>query len=344
MKERDRLERYRHQMLFREIQEEGQKKILQGHATVVGCGALGSMSAMALARAGAGSIRIIDRDFVEMKNLHRQLLYDEGDAERFIPKAIAAQEKLKAINSEIQVEGVIADVSYSNVHDLLSGTSVIVDGTDNFETRFLLNEFSVKEEIPWVYGGCVGSYGLVMNIIPGQGPCLKCIFEKSPPAESMETCDTTGIIPTVAYLVASIQSTEALKILSGKSERLSRSMTKVDIWKGTFQNIAIGKQGKDCDVCDHKKFPLLEGKGVKKTTALCGRDSVQIYGEQTDIMDLQELEKKLEKVGEVLYNGYLLKCHIEGHDIIVFPDGRAIIGGTDSPARARTIYAKYIGH
>jgi adenylyltransferase/sulfurtransferase len=344
MIEKDKLERYRHQILFQGILEEGQKKILQGHATVVGCGALGSMSATALARAGVGYIRIIDRDFVEMKNLHRQILYDENDAKRFIPKAVAAEEKLKAINADIQVEGVVADVSYLNVENLLSGTSVVVDGTDNFETRFLLNEFSVKKEIPWIYGGCVGSYGLAMNIIPGQGPCLRCVFEKSPPAESMETCDTAGVIPTVAYLVASVQSTEALKILSGKSEMLNKSIVKVDVWKGTFQSIAIGKQGKDCDVCDHKKFPLLEGRGVIKTAALCGRDSVQIYGEQEEVMDLQELKKKLEKVGDVLYNGYLLKIHMEGHDIIVFPDGRAIIGGTDDTARAKTIYAKYIGN
>lgn len=344
MNERDKLERYRHQILYGGIGEDGQKSILQGHVTVVGCGALGSMSAMTLARAGVRHIRIIDRDFVEMKNLHRQILYDENDANRFIPKAIAAAEKLKTINTDIHVEDFVSDLNYLNIEELLNGTSVIVDGTDNFETRFLLNEFSVKRGVPWIYGGCVGSYGLSMNIIPRKSPCLKCIFEKSPPAESMETCDTTGVIPTVAYMIASLQSTEVLKILSGNSSALNRGITKVDVWKGTFQNIELGKPSKECDVCGHKNFPLLEGRGVTKTSALCGRDSVQIYGEQTETIDLLELRKKLERVGEVFFNGYLLKCHIEGHDIIIFPDGRAIIGGTDNPTRAKTIYAKYIGH
>lgn len=344
MSKANRSERYSNQVLFQGISQEGQKRIMRGSVSIVGCGALGSVSAMTLARAGVGNIRIIDRDFVEFRNLHRQILFDEKDAERFMPKAMAAQEHLRAINSDIHVEGIVCDLNDSNIEELLSGMSVIVDGTDNFETRFLLNEFSVKSGIPWIYGGCVGSYGLTFNIIPGEGPCLQCVFEGHLSPGIMETCDTAGVLPSVANIIASLQSTEALKILSGKTEELNKFLLKVDVWKGVFHAIIMEKEKNDCEVCERRNFKLLKGSGMTRTAVLCGRDSVQVYGSQCDVMNLSELRKKLEKIGRVVYNEYLLKFQVEGYNIIIFPDGRAIIEGTDDPSRAKSIYARYIGH
>ncbi len=344
MSETDRSERYINQILFHGIGEEGQRKIKNGRISIVGCGALGSITSMTLARAGVGYMRIIDRDFVEFKNLHRQILFDEEDAKQFMPKAVAAQKKLMMVNSDIRVEAVVSDLNYLNIEELLSGMSVIVDGTDNFETRFLLNEFSVKSGIPWIYGGCVGSYGITFNIIPGRSPCLKCIFEDHPPSSVIETCDTVGILSSVANVIGSIQSVEVLKILSGKKDKLNEFITKVDVWEGVFQKIKIEKQSRECEVCDQNNFHHLEGSGLTGTLVLCGRDSVQVYRRQTDVIDLLDLKKKLEKIGEVFYNGYLLKFKTEGYELMIFPDGRAIIRGIKDPSRAKALYSKYIGN
>ncbi|MEW5807633.1 MAG: ThiF family adenylyltransferase [Acidobacteriota bacterium] len=333
------------QILFRGIGEEGQDKIAEGRVCIVGCGALGTMVAIGLARAGAGHIRIIDRDFVELKNLHRQVLFDEEDVRKIMPKAAAAEKKLRKANSSIHVEGIVSDLNHLNAEELLKNILVIVDGTDNFETRFLINEFSIKHSIPWIYGAAVGSYGLTLDVLPGESPCLKCIFETSPPPGLLATCDTAGIVPSVTSVIGSIQCVETLKILSGNGAKLNRFITAIDVWEGTFQRIKLVKERHDCPVCDAKVFPLLAGEGISLGVNLCGRNSVQIRsGMHSTTIDLLSLKEKIQRITSVYYNGFLLRMSLEGFEVTVFPDGRAIIGGTDDPVRARSIYSKYIGN
>ena len=333
-------EKYSRQILFQPIGEEGQKKLLGSKAVVVGCGALGTAHANALVRAGVGTLRIVDRDYVEESNLQRQSLFDESDARQSLPKAVAAERKLKQINSGVQTEGVVADVTSRNIEELVRGFDVILDGTDNFETRYLLNDAAVKMNIPWIYGAVVASSAVTMTILPGRGPCLSCVFPE-PPAGLHETCDTVGVIGSAAAWTSAIQITEALKILMGQKENLHGALFGFDIWHNRTQQVRP-KRDPECRACGQRIFTHLE-HGEPPPTALCGRDAVQIRHRNSCQLNLQLLKSRLERFGEVRANNYLLKFSLDGYELTVFPDGRAIIKGTHDPAVARAIYAKYIG-
>ncbi len=341
MSENNLKDRYMNQILFEGIGEDGQRGISNGSVCIIGCGGLGAMSAMTCARAGVGMIRIIDRDFVEVKNLHRQILFDEEDARMIMPKAIAAEAKLRKINSEIRIEGIVDDVNFLNIEKLLSGFDVILDGTDNFEARFLINEFSVKFSVPWIYGAARGSYGLAFTVVPGEGPCLQCVFESSPPGIS-QTCLNAGIVPSVAYLVSSMQCVELLKILAGRKNKLKRTLSIIDPWECVSSEIHARKQGNDCPVCDQRKFSKLEGVEGSSATSLYGRNSVQIRSEIPRYIDLKALEKAYAQTQDVVCNGFLLRIIIGEYEMTLFPDGRAIIAGTEDEDVARSLYEEYI--
>jgi len=341
----DNLNRYSRQILFSEIGEEGQRKLKDSKVVLVGCGALGTVIANSLVRAGVGELKIIDRDFVELNNLQRQILFDEEDVERNIPKAIAAVEKLKKINSEVKLEAVVNDVNFTNVESLVEGTKLLLDGTDNFEVRFLLNDACVKANIPWIYGSCVGSYGMSMNIIPGRTPCLRCLFETAPLPGMALTCDTAGVISPIANIIGAIETVEAIKYLTGKFERLSKGLLTIDIWEDSFEKFDINdrKDKFDCPCCKQRKFEFLEGKQGSSITSLCGRNAVQITQKSIAWVDFEELAQRLSSLGKVTFNKYIFKFSIDQFEINLFPDSRAIIKGTDDFSVARGLYAKYIG-
>ncbi len=333
-------EKYSRQILFQPIGPDGQEKLFGSSAVIVGCGALGTAQANALVRAGVGRVRIIDRDFVEESNLQRQVLFDESDAASNLPKAVAAERKLRAINSEVQVEGIVADIDAHNIESLVEGFSLILDGTDNFAARYLINDVSVKLGIPWVYGAVVASYAATMTIVHGRTPCLACVFPKSPEGLH-ETCDTVGVIgPAVAW-AASIQTTEAMKILLGRIGELHGSLLACDLWKNHFQEIKP-KTNPHCRVCGAREFAHLAAS-ESVTTTLCGRDAVQISQLGSRNLNLSDLRARLAPLGAVRPNEYLLRFQVGNYDVTVFSDGRAIIKGTHDPAQARSLYAKYIG-
>lgn len=333
-------EKYSRQVLFPPIGAAGQQKLLRSSVVIVGCGALGTAQASALVRAGVGRVRIVDRDFVEENNLQRQTLFDESDAAENLPKAVAAQRKLKRINSNVEVEGVVADADSHNVESLVEGFEIILDGTDNFETRYLLNDAALKLQIPWIYGAVVRSYAATLTVLPGRTPCLACVFPE-PPQGLHDTCDTVGVIAPAVAWAAAVQVTEALKILLGRFDELHGSLLAFDIWKNQYQQIrpAINSE---CRACAKRDFVHLRGSGQIHTT-LCGRDAVQISQRESRRLDLAALKARLEKLGTVRANEFLLRCRLDPYELTVFPDGRAIIKGTDDPAVARGIYAKYIG-
>ncbi len=332
--------KYSRQILFSPIGVEGQEKLRRAKAVIVGCGALGTAQANALVRAGIGSLRIVDRDYVEENNLQRQLLFDESDARENLPKAVAAERKLKAINSEVDVEGVVADASSRNAEELLRGFQVILDGTDNFETRYLLNDVSLKLGIPWVYGAVVGSYAASLTVLPGRTPCLSCVFPK-PPQGVYDTCDTAGVIAPAAAWAAAVQVTETLKILLGREDELHGSLVSYDVWKNRLQQVEPERDPR-CRACGARDFVYLRQDASTHTT-LCGRDAVQIHPSESRGLDLKALRARLERVGQVRGNEYLLRCLLDPYELTIFPDGRAILKGTDDPAVARGLYAKYIG-
>jgi adenylyltransferase/sulfurtransferase len=333
-------EKYSRQILFHPIGADGQEKLLESKAVILGCGALGTAQANALARAGVGTLRIVDRDIVEESNLQRQVLYDEADARERLPKAIAAARKLKQVNSDVKVEGVIEDVDSRNIEKLVSGFQVILDATDNFEARYLLNDVSVKLGISWIYGAVVASYATTMTILPGRTACLACVFP-SPPAGAYDTCDTVGVISPAVSWAAAVQVTEALKILMGREQELHGAMLAYDIWKNQFQEVRP-RRDPQCRVCDAKEFAYLNRTAPTHTT-LCGRDSVQIHQAASRQMDLAELKTRLEKFGRVRSNEFLLIFSLDAYELTIFSDGRAIVKGTHDPAVARSVYAKYIG-
>ncbi len=334
------LDKYSRQVLFQPIGPGGQERLLRSKVVIVGCGALGTAQANALVRAGVGTLRIIDRDYVEESNLQRQILFDEADALENLPKAVAAERKLKRINSDVGVESVIADVDSQNAEDLLKGFHLILDGTDNFETRYLINDVAVKLGIPWIYGAVVASYATTLTVIPSRTPCLACVFPE-PPQGLHETCDTAGIIgPAVAW-AAAVQVTEALKILVGRAEDLQGSLLAYDVWKNRFQQVKP-KIDPRCRACGARDFVHLEAGGPAYVS-LCGRNSVQIHQREPRKLDLTALQTRLARFGPVKANDYLLKCLLEPYELTVFPDGRAIVKGTQDPAVARGLYAKYIG-
>jgi len=334
--------RYSRQVLFRGIGAEGQRKLSAGRVAIVGCGATGSALAGLLARAGIGTLRIIDRDYVEPSNLQRQSLFDEQDAAESLPKAIAARRKIAAFNSEIEVEAKAEDLVPSNVESLLETFELILDGTDNFETRYLLNDYAVEHSIPWIYSAAVGSYAVNLNIVPGQTACLACIFPDSPRG-IVETCETSGILNSAVNFVASIAATEALKVLVGgvNAPTLRRTLLSRDVWTNEHAEISAAKPRPGCRACGEHDFIHLAGEGRPHIT-LCGRNSVQIHERQRPI-DFAELDRRLQPHGTVRHNDFVLKFWHEPYEMTLFPDGRAIIKGTTDTAVARSLYARYVG-
>jgi len=339
------LSRYSRQMRYPGIGEEGQKRLLASRALICGCGALGSVLANTLVRAGVGHVRIVDRDFLELNNLQRQILYDEDDVAAGIPKAIAAQRRLERINSQVKVEAIVADVDASNIGSLVEGVDIILDGTDNFETRFLLNDASLKYGIPWVYGGCIGAEGQTMTVLPGKSPCLRCFMAEAPPPGSTPTCDSAGILAPIINVIASIEAAEALKILAGHSEAVSKQLSVIELWENRLRQISIANlfSGFENCACRGKDFPWLEGDRGTRTAVLCGRNAVQLSFPEKGEVSFEQLAAKLSPLGRVEYNRYLLRFEVDQYTLTVFRDGRTIVGGTDDIAEARTIHARYIG-
>ena len=331
-------ERYSRQILFPGIGEAGQQRLLDARVAVVGCGALGSFQAGALARAGVGFLRIIDRDYVELSNLQRQWLFDQCDVEQGLPKAIAAARKIAAINSDIQVEPVVADLTPSNVDDLLGDVSLILDGTDNFETRYLINDYAVSRGLPWIYGAAVGSYGITMPVLPGSTACLRCIYP-DPPAGAQPTCETAGVLGPITALIASLQVSEALKMLCGAEP--SRKITTVDVWSGEIRQVAQPRPDERCPACGRREFPYLNGER-RSPVSLCGRNAVQIH-ERSRPLDLATWPQRLAPLGMVRANEFALRFETPPYLLTIFPDGRAIVKGTTDVGVARSLYARYVG-
>jgi adenylyltransferase/sulfurtransferase len=332
-------------MRFGGLGEEGQRRICDSRVTICGCGALGTVLANHLARAGVGFIRVVDRDFIETHNLQRQILFDETDVASNLPKAEAAARKMRLINSQITVEAVVTDIDHTNIIDLVSDVDLILDGTDNFETRYLINDAAVKLGKPWIFGGVIGSEGQSMTILPGKTPCLRCVVEDSPPPGMTPTCETAGVLGPAVSTIASFEAMEALKILSGKMDALNRDLIMVDLWSWSFRQLKIsGLLGKvDCPSCQRREFDWLDGRMGSHTTTLCGRNAVQIATRRSDKLNFAELAAKLGTIGEVRHNAFMLRFETEGHEFTVFPDGRAIIKGTNDIAKAKTLYAQYLG-
>lgn len=338
--DRETAERYSRQILFAGIGEQGQQKLLDSSAVVVGCGALGSAAAGLLVRAGVGRVRIVDRDFVELSNLQRQTLFDEADARDSLPKAVAAERKLRAMNSSAAVEGVVADLTPRNALELLTGFSILLDGADNFETRFLLNDAAIRLRVPWIYAAVVAGYGVTMAVEPGHTACLACLVEPGRGAGVEETCDTAGILNSAAALISALQVAAALRrLVSGPPE--AARLLSADVWTGRFQSLAV-ERNPDCRACVRSDLRYLEGQAQPHIT-MCGRDSVQIH-ERARRLDLPALGRRLERTaGEVRSNEFLLRFRVAPYEVTVFADGRAIVKGTKDPAVARSLYARYIG-
>ena len=333
-------EKYSRQILFPPIGEAGQARLARSRVVIIGAGALGTFQASHLARAGVGTLRMVDRDFVEESNLQRQVLFDESDAAQNLPKAVAAERKLRAINSDIRVEGVVADFEPRNAEDLVRGFEVILDGTDNFEARYLLNDVAVKLGIPWVYGAAVGSYAATMTIRPTHTACLACVFP-APPEGLGETCDTVGVIAPAVAWAAAIQVTETLKLLLGRLRELHGKLMSADMWENRFQEVRTPPDAQ-CRVCGAREFRYLDGES-SVAGMLCGRNAVQIRQMEARALNLAELKKRLAPLGVVSGNEFLVRFELAPFELTIFPDGRAIVKGTDDPAVARGLYAKYVG-
>lgn len=338
-------DRYSRQERFGPIGKEGQARLRDSHVLVCGCGALGSVIANSLVRAGVGRLRIVDRDFLEMNNLQRQVLYDESDVRSGLPKAIVAKEKLERINSDVQIEAIVTDIDYTNVESLMEGVDVVLDGTDNFETRFLINDAAIKNGIPWIYGGCIGAEGQTMTILPGETPCLRCLLQEMPPPGSSPTCDTAGILGPIINVVASVEVTEAIKILTENRKSTSRTLGVFDLWENRVRHVGIDAlyTGFDSCLCEGKQFPWLEGERGSHTASLCGRNSVQLTFPERRQLDLTQLGEKLAGLGTVIANEYLVRFNDGQHTLTVFADGRAIITGTEEIPIAKSLYARYVG-
>jgi adenylyltransferase/sulfurtransferase len=343
----DALARYARQSILPEIGRQGQERLATTHALVIGCGALGSASANLLARAGVGRLTLVDRDYVELHNLQRQTLYDEADVERHQPKAIAAAEKLRRANGQIVVAPVVDDVNAATIEQLLDGVNVIVDGLDNFETRYLVNDAAVKHGLPWVYGGVIGTYGLTMTIRPGRSACLRCVFPEPPPAGSAPTCDTAGVLGPAVDLVASVQVAEAIKLAVGDEEALNDGLLALDPWRLAFERIPLPGPVPDCPTCGARRFEFLDRAAFSTATVLCGHDAVQLRAAPplSTTVGLVALADRLSAAGETLSNPFLVRFRPAGepYELTIFPDGRTIVKGATDSAEARAVYARYVG-
>ncbi|HEY9232425.1 MAG TPA: ThiF family adenylyltransferase [Blastocatellia bacterium] len=337
-------DRYSRQRLFAPIGEAGQALLANARVVIIGCGALGAMQAETLARAGVGSLTLVDRDFVEESNLQRQIMFEEADARERLPKAVAAARRIGRVNSAIRVEAIVADVNFENVEALIAGADLVMDGTDNFETRYLINDACVKTATPWVYGAAVGSYGLTMTILPGATPCLRCVLEAMPEPGSGPTCDTAGVILPIIAMIAAIQCAEAMKLLTCQREHLHGSLLRIDVWNFQINQLHLADHGEgDCPACGRREFEFLKGAGRQVMTTLCGRNAVQIGRTGATRVDFAQLAARLKSAGDVAYNDFLLRFRVDGYDITVFRDARSIIRGTDDATVARSLYARYIG-
>lgn len=334
-------DRYSRQIQFRGVGAEGQKRLATARVALVGCGATGSAVASLLARSGVGTIRIIDRDYVEPSNLQRQMLFDEADARDSLPKAIAAARRIAAFNSQIVVEPQVADLTPDNIDGLLEGAAVVLDGTDNFETRYLVNDYAVKKDVPWIYAAAVGSYGVTLNVLPGTTACLACVFPDSP-LGTLETCETAGILNSAVNLVASIEAAEALKLLVGAEDKLRRTLLSFDVWTNERAEIQGARPRPGCRACGQRDFIHLQGEGRPHIT-LCGRNSVQIH-ERHRPVDFGEMNERLKPHGMVRHNDFVLKFWRAPYEMTLFLDGRAIIKGTTDTGVARSLYARYVGN
>jgi len=342
-----RLTRYARQVLYPEIGEKGQRQLRSSRATLIGCGALGTVVADSLVRAGVGTLRICDRDFIELNNLQRQVLFDEDDIAAQLPKAEAAARKLRRVNSEVDIQPVVTDINHTNIERHCQDAHLILDGTDNFETRYLINDLAVKSARPWIYTAVVGTTGLCMPITAAGSPCLRCIFERPPPPEMNPTCDTAGVLGPAVSIVAGIQALEAIKILAGRSDAIIRGLVSIDAWTGRFTTLDVQSaydQG-ECPCCKGRRFDYLDGKLASSATTLCGRNAVQICRIDGEQVDFNAMTKKLDAAsdGAVQHNRYMVRATIGDHQITVFADGRAIIRGTNDADIAKSIFAKYIG-
>jgi len=333
-------QRYSRQILFPGIGELGQEALCRSRAVIAGCGALGSFHAAALARAGVGELVIIDRDYVEPSNLQRQWLFEESDAAEALPKAAAAARRIAAINSSVRVRASVADLTPANAAELLTGAGVILDGTDNFETRYLINDFAVSAGIPWVYGAAVGSYGLVMPVVPGRTACLRCVYP-DPPSGVQPTCETAGVLNAITSAVASLQVADALKVLSGRPDLVRSRITTIDVWEGSIRQIGSPPPDPDCPCCGRRQFTWLE-ETDRPPVRMCGRNAVQVH-ERARSIDLAELKSRLEPLGEVKGGEWALRFSTGPYELTIFPDGRAIVKGTGDVALARSLYARYVG-
>jgi adenylyltransferase/sulfurtransferase len=334
-------DRYSRQTMFPGIGESGQAKLAGSGVVIIGCGALGCNIATFLVRAGVGSIRIIDRDFIEYHNLQRQVLFDEQDIKAQLPKAIAAERHLRAANSSVEIEGTVADVNYTNIERLCCGADVILDGLDNFETRFLINDVALKHRIPWIYGGAIASNGMTTTIIPGETPCFRCFSSSLPKPGTTPTCETAGVVGTAPAIIGALQATEAIKILIG-SEEINRKLIVVDVWRGNFHQLKIEAR-KDCPACQGK-YEFLESRFGIKTTSLCGQSrAVQVVNTNVNEIALDELAARLQKFGHVSQNEYMLSFMVDDHEMVVFRDGRAIVKNTIDESLAKKLYTQYVG-
>jgi len=341
-----RFDRYARQRLFPPLSGEGQQRLADARVTLIGCGALGSAIADTLARAGVGFLRLVDRDFLELNNLQRQVLFDEDDLAAGLPKAAAAAAKLSRINSSVRCEPLVADCNASSIDAMLDGVQLVLDGTDNFETRFLINDAAVKRGLPWIYGACVAATGMVMPIVPGRTPCLRCVWPEPPPPGISPTCDTAGIIAPAVHIVAALQCVEAMKLLTGRHDDLCRGLIQIDAWSGTFDVFEL-RDARDpgCPCCGRRQFDFL-ASDQGGAAALCGRNAVQVRPRQADVIDFELLAERLAGVVDAppVRNRFMLRFRVSRYDVTVFRDGRAIIQGTDDPDEARSVYAKYIGN
>jgi molybdopterin/thiamine biosynthesis adenylyltransferase len=336
-------DRYSRQIRFTPIGAEGQLRIGSARVAIIGAGALGSVSAELLVRAGVGFLRIIDRDFVELSNLQRQSLFDEEDVRSNLPKAVAAAAKLKRINSTIHVESIVDDVNPGTVEDYIKDVDLVLDALDNFETRFVINDACAKHTRPWIYASAVGSYGLVMPIIPGKSPCLRCMIGSLPAPGSSPTCDTEGVIGSITHIIASIQVAEALKWITENGEAKKLELITFDVWTYRFHRVALGTEAmKTCPVCAEGRFDYLDGSPLR-TVTLCGRNAVQVIPGVRSDMDFSQLSDSIGTSGIVQYNEFLLRCSSPPFELTVFKDGRAIVKGTEDPGVARSVYTKLVG-
>lgn len=350
------LNRYHRQMLLQGFGEDGQRKLSNSSALILGCGALGCVAANMLARAGVGHLVIVDRDFIEITNLQRQVLFDEQDVADAIPKAEAAKRQLVRINSQVEVTAIVDDIDFHNIEKFADGADVFIDGLDNFETRYLVNDLSVKKAIPYMYGGAVGTVGMAYAILPNSDdsmatPCLRCLFEQMPAPGTAATCDAVGVLASAVSIIASFQVSEALKILTGNIDHVNPTMLSIDLWANLFLQLKVehARSRSNCPCCKHRKFDFLDGRQGSSTSTLCGRDAVQLrHNGQTDIIDFDDLAAVLQKHGRVTTNEFILRAIVTSNDkpfeISLFRDGRAIIKGTGDVGIARSVYAKYIGN